>query len=75
MRAGARSGIHNRTDFDLRRHQEYSGKRLDYIDPGTQKRFLPYIIETSAGADRVTLAVLANGYREEEVEESGWCSG
>jgi glycyl-tRNA synthetase len=65
---GEIEGIHNRTDFDLRRHQEYSGKRLDYIDPGTQKRFLPYIIETSAGADRVTLAVLANGYREEEVE-------
>ncbi|MDQ3522759.1 MAG: glycine--tRNA ligase [Gemmatimonadota bacterium] len=65
---GEIEGIHNRTDFDLRRHQEYSGKRLDYIDPGTQKRFLPYIIETSAGADRVTLAVLADGYREEQVE-------
>ena len=65
---GEIEGIHNRTDFDLRRHQEYSGKRLEYIDPATQKRYLPFIIETSAGADRVTLAVLANGYREEEVE-------
>src|SRR5690606_24199625 len=65
---GEIEGVHNRTDFDLRRHQEYSGKRLEYIDPATQKRYLPYIIETSAGADRVTLAVLANGYREEEVE-------
>jgi glycyl-tRNA synthetase len=65
---GEIEGIHNRTDFDLGRHQEYSGKRLEYIDPATQKRYLPYIIETSAGADRVTLAVLANGYREEEVE-------
>ncbi|MBW3630910.1 MAG: glycine--tRNA ligase [Gemmatimonadetes bacterium] len=65
---GEIEGIHNRTDFDLGRHQEYSGKRLEYIDPGTQKRYLPYIIETSAGADRVTLAVLADAYREEEVE-------
>jgi glycyl-tRNA synthetase len=65
---GEIEGVHNRTDFDLRRHQEYSGKRLEYIDPATQKRYLPYIIETSAGADRVTLAVLANAYREEEVE-------
>jgi glycyl-tRNA synthetase len=65
---GEIEGIHNRTDFDLRRHQEYSGKRLEYIDPASQKRYLPYIIETSAGADRVMLAVLANGYREEEVE-------
>ncbi|HKP77132.1 MAG TPA: glycine--tRNA ligase [Longimicrobiaceae bacterium] len=65
---GEIEGIHNRTDFDLGRHQEYSGKRLEYIDAATNKRYLPYIIETSAGADRVTLAVLANGYREEEVE-------
>ena len=65
---GEIEGVHNRTDFDLRRHQEYSGKRLEYIDPANQKRYLPYIIETSAGADRVTLAVMANGYREEEVE-------
>ena len=65
---GEIEGIHNRTDFDLGRHQEYSGKRLEYIDTATGKRYLPYIIETSAGADRVTLAVLANGYREEEVE-------
>lgn len=65
---GEIEGIHNRTDFDLRRHQEFSGKRLEYIDPANQKRYLPYIIETSAGADRVTLAVLAGAYREEEVE-------
>ena len=65
---GEIEGIHNRTDFDLARHQEFSGKRLEYIDPASQKRYLPYIIETSIGADRVTLAVLANAYREEEVE-------
>ncbi|HEX2094094.1 MAG TPA: glycine--tRNA ligase [Longimicrobiaceae bacterium] len=65
---GEVEGIHNRTDFDLRRHQEYSGKRLEYIDPALNKRYLPYIIETSLGADRITLAVLFGAYREEEVE-------
>ncbi|HEX2205415.1 MAG TPA: glycine--tRNA ligase [Longimicrobium sp.] len=65
---GEIEGIHNRTDFDLKRHQEFSGKRLEYIDPAANERYVPYIIETSAGADRVTLAVLANAYREEEVE-------
>ncbi len=65
---GEVEGVHNRTDFDLRRHQEYSGKRLEYIDPAAGKRFLPYIIETSVGADRLALAVLAGAYREEEIE-------
>src|SRR5512139_3498463 len=62
-------GIHNRTDFDLARHQEYSGKRLEYVDPvDRSKRYIPYVVETSAGADRTTLAVLADAYREEELE-------
>ncbi len=61
-------GIHNRTDFDLRRHQEYSGKKLEYFEAATGERFLPFIVETSAGADRVTLAVLADAYHEEDVE-------
>ena len=62
-------GIHNRTDFDLGRHQDHSGKRLEYIDPvDRDKRYIPYIIETSAGADRTALIVLADAYREEEVE-------
>jgi glycyl-tRNA synthetase len=61
-------GIHNRTDFDLARHQEYSGKRLEYIDPPTNERFVPYVIETSMGVDRTLLVVLADAYREEEVE-------
>jgi glycyl-tRNA synthetase len=60
-------GVHHRGDFDLARHQEYSGKKLEYIDQVTNRRFLPYVIETSVGADRTTLAVLVNGYREEEV--------
>jgi glycyl-tRNA synthetase len=61
-------GIHNRGDFDLGRHQEYSGKKLDYFEQATNERFLPYIVETSAGADRVALTLLVDAYREEEVE-------
>jgi len=61
-------GIHNRTDFDLSRHQEYSGKRMEYIEPGGGKRFIPYVIETSMGVDRTLLVVLADAYREEEVD-------
>jgi glycyl-tRNA synthetase len=60
-------GIHNRTDFDLSRHQEYSGKRLEYIDPGGE-RYVPYVVETSMGVDRCVLVLLADAYREEEVE-------
>lgn len=61
-------GVHNRTDFDLGRHQEYSGKKLEYFDQAANERYLPYVVETSAGADRVTLTVLADAYREEDVE-------
>jgi glycyl-tRNA synthetase len=61
-------GIHNRTDFDLSRHEEHSGKRLEYIEPGGGDRYIPYVIETSMGVDRTALVVLADAYREEEVE-------
>jgi glycyl-tRNA synthetase len=61
-------GIHNRGDFDLGRHQEYSGKKLEYFDQPNNKRYLPFVIETSVGADRATLAALVNAYREETVE-------
>ena len=61
-------GIHNRTDFDLARHQEHSGKKLEYFDQAANERYLPFVVETSAGADRVTLTVLVDAYREEEVE-------
>jgi glycyl-tRNA synthetase len=60
-------GIHNRTDFDLKNHQQHSGKKLDYLDTTTNERFIPYVVETSAGADRTTLVVLCDAYREEEV--------
>jgi glycyl-tRNA synthetase len=62
-------GIHNRTDFDLKAHQEASGKKLEYFDQAAGERYIPYIVETSAGADRVTLTVLADAYREETVGE------
>jgi glycyl-tRNA synthetase len=61
-------GIHNRGDFDLTRHQEYSGKKLEYFDQARNQRYLPFIVETSAGADRVALTLLVDAYREEEVE-------
>ena len=60
-------GIHNRGDFDLTRHQEYSGKKLEYFDQPNNRRFVPFVVETSVGADRTALAVLVNAYREEEV--------
>jgi glycyl-tRNA synthetase len=61
-------GVHNRTDFDLTRHQDYSGKRLEYIDPNEGKRFIPYVVETAVGVDRTVLVALVDAYREEEVE-------
>ena len=61
-------GIHNRGDFDLGRHQEFSGKKLEYFDQAANEHYLPFIVETSAGADRVTLTLLVDAYREEEVE-------
>ena len=60
-------GVHNRGDFDLSQHQQFSGKKLEYYDQQANKRYVPYVIETSVGADRVTLAVLVNAYREESV--------
>ena len=61
-------GVHNRGDFDLTRHQEYSGKKLEYFDQPLNRRYVPFVIETSVGADRVMLAVLVNSYAEEAVE-------
>ncbi len=61
-------GVHNRTDFDLTQHQEFSGKKMEYYDPSTQKRYIPYVIETSVGLDRTVLMVLCDAYREEEVD-------
>ncbi len=62
-------GIHNRTDFDLRRHSEYSGKDLSYLEDSTGERYLPYIIETSAGLTRSVLMVLSDAWEEETIAE------
>ncbi len=64
---GEIEGIHNRTDFDLKRHTEFSGKKIEYFDDQTKERFTPFVIETSAGASRSFFAFLCNGYDEEEV--------
>ena len=61
-------GIHNRTDFDLKQHIKFSGKDLSYFNEATRDRFVPYIIETSAGCDRTLLTTLIDAYREEEVK-------
>jgi glycyl-tRNA synthetase len=66
-------GVHHRGNFDLTQHQKYSGKKLEYFDQPNNRRFVPYVIETSVGADRTLLALLVNAYREESVagEEEG----
>ncbi len=61
-------GIANRTDFDLRKHTEYSGKDLSFYDDETKERFVPYVIEPAAGADRATLAFLVDAFDEDEAE-------
>ena len=64
------NGIHNRSDYDLSRHQEYSGKSMLYLDPFTGEKYVPNVIEYSIGADRLTLALLCEAY-DEEVLENG----
>ncbi len=61
-------GIASRTDFDLKAHSEHSGEAMDYFDPTTNEKYVPYCIEPSLGADRVTLAFLCEAYDEEELE-------
>lgn len=62
-------GIADRTNFDLTQHQEFSGKNLEYFDAETNERYLPYVIEPSLGADRVSLAFLCDAYTEEKISE------
>ena len=64
------NGIHNRSDYDLSRHQEFSGKSMLYLDPYTNEKFIPNVIEYSIGADRLTLALLCEAY-DEEILENG----
>lgn len=61
-------GIHSRTDFDLSQHEEFSGKKLQYFDPAENKSYVPYVVETSIGLDRMFLAVFSKSLIEEELE-------
>ncbi len=61
-------GIHSRTDYDLSRHEEYSGKKMSYYDPWEEERYTPYVVETSVGLDRTLFMLLCDAYYEEEVK-------
>ncbi|HJW29797.1 MAG TPA: His/Gly/Thr/Pro-type tRNA ligase C-terminal domain-containing protein, partial [Saprospiraceae bacterium] len=63
-------GIHSRTNFDLANHQELSGKKLQYFDPETNESYVPFVVETSIGLDRMFLAMLSNAYTEETVPDA-----
>lgn len=67
-------GIHNRSDFDLTQHQKFSGKNLEYFDEANKEKYIPYVIETAVGCDRLILAFMCDAYREEvtiEKDEAG----
>ena len=64
---GEIEGIHNRTDFDLKQHTEYSGKKLEYFDEREKQKYIPYVIETAIGATRSLMAFLIDAYDEEEL--------
>lgn len=67
-------GIHNRSDFDLTQHQKFSGKSLEYFDEANKEKYIPYVIETAVGCDRLILAFMCDAYREEvtiEKDEAG----
>ncbi|MGL5260963.1 MAG: glycine--tRNA ligase, partial [Bacteroides sp.] len=61
-------GIHSRTDFDLTQHEKFSGKNIKYFDPELNKSYIPYVVETSIGLDRMFLSIMAGSYCEEELE-------
>ncbi len=62
-------GIHSRTDFDLKAHEKYTGKKLQFFDPVTNESYVPYVVETSIGLDRMFLAVMSVAYTEEKLED------
>ncbi|MDP4146462.1 MAG: glycine--tRNA ligase [Bacillota bacterium] len=62
-------GIADRTDYDLKQHMQHSGEDFNYLDPSTNEKYVPYVIEPSLGADRVALAFLVDAYDEEELED------
>jgi glycyl-tRNA synthetase len=62
-------GIHSRTDFDLKQHEQFSGKKLQYFDPELNQNYVPFVVETSVGLDRMFLAVLSASYKNEKLED------
>jgi glycyl-tRNA synthetase len=62
-------GIHSRTDFDLNAHQQFSGKKIQYFDPELNESYVPYVVETSIGLDRMFLAIISKAYKEEQLED------
>ena len=62
-------GIHSRTDFDLKSHEKHSGKKLQYFDPEDNQSYIPYVVETSVGLDRMFLSILSKSYTEEKLED------
>src|SRR5690606_5130976 len=62
-------GIHSRTDFDLKQHENLSGKKMQYFDPELNESYTPYVVETSIGLDRLFLAILSASYTEETLED------
>ena len=62
-------GIHSRTDFDLKQHEQFSKKKLRYFDPETNENYIPYVIETSIGLDRMFLAILSNSLKDETLDD------
>ena len=61
-------GIHSRTNFDLSQHAKFSGRKILYFDPETNESYIPYVIETSIGVDRMFLSVMCHSYQEEKLE-------
>ena len=61
-------GIHSRTDFDLSQHEKFSGKNIKYFDPQTNENYVPYVIETSIGVDRMFLSIMCHSYEEEKLD-------
>ncbi len=61
-------GIHSRTDFDLKQHEQFSGKKLQYFDPELNQNYVPYVVETSVGLDRLFLSILSSAFVEEKLE-------
>jgi glycyl-tRNA synthetase len=61
-------GIHSRTDYDLSRHQQFSGRKIQYFDPESGESFVPYVVETSIGVDRMFLQIMSAAYAEEQLE-------